>query len=240
MPAGKKTAIHGGFAMVMGLLVAGCSTPGQAVTATTEVAVAAPTKPVIPPPPPIPSRPAVKSLEAIVEGIVLAGSKQPGATLDAAEWKTLRSTICADLAKGGAGLFLSQSSTALSDDKKWALSDLFLEGAIEGTCTSANKPPAPQGRYYSAGIGWSIIYSMKADLGDTDLKYNQLLLKYADDIVAYGQRYNVDVTGLLAVIQAVLTSGSDTGFGGTVRCSDGWVSSSGGQQGACPHHGGVQ
>ncbi|BCW78878.1 DUF3761 domain-containing protein [Arthrobacter sp. NicSoilC5] len=168
--------------------------------------------------------------------IVLTQSKQLGAPLDETEWKSLSSTICSNLTAGGSGLFLSQSAAALPESKQWALTDLYLEGATEGKCLGSKKPPAPQGNYYGSDIGWNIIYATGADLGRVDLEYRNSLMRYEEELVTYGRRYNVDVSLRLAAVDAYLQGGS----GNSAVCADGWVSSSGGKQGACSHHGGLQ
>jgi hypothetical protein len=197
-------------------------------------------KPVVPPPPPRPKRPASKSISQIVEGIVRTRSKNLGADLGAPEWQTLSSTICSNLASGGQGLFLSHAAAAMSVEDQWKLADLYLEGAVEGTCTSAKKPPAPAGKHYASDVGLSVSYGLRADLLANNIEYEQLLAKHIDDLLAYGRRYDVDVSGLVATLPG--SAGVSSGLGGAgsdVVCSDGWVSSSGGKQGACSHHGGV-
>lgn len=75
-------------------------------------------------------------------------------------------------------------------------------------------------------------------LGENEEQYHDLLMQYIDDVSAYGRRYHVDVSYLLAAVP--LSSGSSGGSGYNVTCADGWVSSSGGKQGACSHHGGIR
>lgn len=224
-------------AAAFGLSIVGCAS-GTSTEATGAASTLAPTtvsRPVVPPPPPLPSRPAGKSLEEIVAGIVLVRSGQHGALLDESEWSSLSSTICSDLAAGGTGLFLSQSAAALPAEEQWGLVDLYLEGATQGACTDAKKPPAPAGKYYTSDMGWSVITAIRFDLDETDLEYMRLLTEYSGDLIQYGQRYNVDVSGLLAAVDVYFSNSA-----GSVRCADGWVSSSGGKQGACSHHGGLQ
>lgn len=184
------------------LSIVGC-TPGTPTEVTGAASTPAPTtssKLVVPPPPRLPARPAGKSLEQIVAEIVLVRSKQHGAVLDESEWNSLSSTICSDLAVGGTGLFLSQSAAALPEEEQWDLADLYLEGATQGACTNAKKPPAPQSKYYTSDMDWSVITALRFDLDDTDLEYMRLLTEYSEDLIAYGQRYNVDVSGPLAAV----------------------------------------
>lgn len=215
-------------------------TSSESVAVAHEATTAYTAKPVVPPPPPRPIRPAGRSIAQIVEGIVQTRSKNLGADVGSAEWQTLSSTICSDLAVGGSGLFLSHAEAAMPPEDQWKLTDLYLEGAVEGSCTATKKPPPPAGRYYSSDMGLSVSYSLRAELLTSDIRYEQLLMDYIDDLSAYGRQYNVDVSGLMASLPG--SSGASRGSGGSgyeVSCSDGWTSSSGGKQGACSHHGGM-
>lgn len=231
------------LAAILLLPTAACTPSGvsasRPATVETTTAVSLP-KPTVPPPPPLPQRPAGKSLAQIVEGIVLTRSEKLGAVLGPSEWQNLSSTICTDLAAGRSGLFLSNAATKLPPEAQWDLTDLYLDGAVEGTCTSAKKPPPPAGRHYSSDMLLSVAYSLNDDLWSNDREYQRLLSDYIDDLSAYGRRYHVDVSGLMAAIPG--STGGSSGSGGSgydVVCSDGWVSSSGGKQGACSHHGGI-
>lgn len=231
------------LAVGMAIPVAACTpggTAGPASVSAKTVASSAP-KAVTPPPPAPPKRPEGRSLAQIVERIVLTRSEDRGAVLDSAEWQNLSATICSDLAAGGTGLFLSHAATDLPAEDQWDLTDLYLDGAIEGTCTSAKKPPAPAGMYYQSDMSMSLVYGLTGEIQKSDIEYQRLLTQYIKDVTAYGLRYNEDVRHLLAAVPA--SSGGSSGSGGSgynVVCADGWVSSSGGKQGACSHHGGVR
>ncbi|MFC9352836.1 hypothetical protein [Arthrobacter sp. NPDC057013] len=134
------------------------------------------------------------------------------------------------------------------------------DGAIEGNCTTAVKPPPPPGVVYKKDFSLALPFAIQGDFTDNDIAYNKLLRIYADELVSYGGEYDVDVTGLLGALpnpfrysgssgESGHSGGSSSGYSGgsyggggsgyTVVCSDGWVSHSGGRQGACSHHGGI-
>jgi hypothetical protein len=177
----------------------------------------------------------MRSLELIIEDVVVARSAKMGAVLTTSEWRSLSATICRDLAAGGAGLYLSQAAKALPPKDQWYFADLYLDGAIEGHCATAKKPPAPAGNYYRSFLARDISSLLRVELLSQDSKYEELLSQYIKDVQAYGRRYGVDVSPLLEAVP-----GSSGGSGYDVTCADGWVSSSGGKQGACSHHGGVR
>ncbi|KRE73739.1 hypothetical protein ASG77_20910 [Arthrobacter sp. Soil762] len=187
----------------------------------------------------MPVRPADDTIEEIVEDTVLARSQKMGAKLSSAEWRNLRTTICDNLEAGRAGLFLSQAANALAPEDQWPVTDLYLDGAISGTCTTAKKPPPPIGHYYTSDVDFGIHYRLLASYKVNDIRYSGLITQYIKDVGDYGRRYGVDVSYLLdAVPGSPGTSGSISGY--DVVCADGWVSSSGGKQGACSHHGGIR
>ena len=225
------------LAAIMVLPVTAC-TPSGGSTATTvaapESSAVSTLNPSIPPPPPLPKPPAGKSRAQIVEGIVLTRSKKLGAALDASEWRNLSSTICRDLAAGGTGLYLSKTAAALPAKDQWEFADLYLDGALEGTCQSAEKPAPPPSRYYGSHMQAEVYSELTTSLIVEEYESRRLLNQYVQDVRAYGRTYGVDVSHLLATVP-----GGSRGSGYDVVCADGWVSSSGGKQGACSHHGGV-
>lgn len=194
----------------------------------------------IPPPPALPKKPSSKSLELLVEEVVLARSSQLGATLDSTEWRNLRRVICENLAAGGPGLYLSQTANALQSQRQWMFTDLYLDGAIEGTCVTAKKPAAPPGLHYESNVRLSVSGLLQASLLESDIEYRQLLVQYNADVGAYGRRYGVDVSYLLADTSKAGDISPSSGTGYDVVCADGSSSSSGGRQGACSHHGGLR
>lgn len=225
------------LAAVVVLPIAACTPSGGSSTAAAvqeTMAISTP-PPSIPPPPPLPKRPAGKSRAQIVEGIVLTDSEKLGAVLGTSEWRNLSSTICIDLATGGTGLYLSKTAAALPVKDQWKLTDLYLDGAIEGTCESVRKPPPPAGRSYVSNMQVDVYSQETTSLMAEEYAYQELLLQYIKDVRAYGRTYRVDVSYLLAAVP-----GSSGVSGNNVVCADGWVSSSGGKQGACSHHGGVR
>lgn len=198
-----------------------------------------PSQPEIPPPPALPQRPADDTVEEIIEAAVLAQSRNHGAAITSAEWRDLRSTICKNLAEGGTGLYLSQAANALPLQDQWPVTDLYLDGAISGTCTAATKPPPPTGLSYLSDLDFGIHYRILASYRVNDIKYDELIAKYIKDVRDYGRLYDVDVSYLLDTApEFSRSSGSSSGY--NVVCADGWVSSSGGKQGACSHHGGTR
>lgn len=208
---------------------------------------AVPTVRQIPSPPPLPERPPLKTTSELIQEMVLYSSKEDGAVLTSSGWQDLSDYICNDLAAGGAGLFTPDDVTVgLSEEAKMDLATMYLDGAIEGNCTTATKPRAPAGVTYKTDFSLALPAAFRGDLTDNDIAYSRLLREYSEELVAYGHKYNVDVSGLLAVLPDpfVGSSGSRATGGGPggypVACSDGWVSSSGGKQGACSHHGGIR
>lgn len=226
------------------LAITGCSSPEDVTAASVpqkaNVASVAtsPPRSTIPPPPILPKRPAGKSLETIVEEIVLKRSADKGAVLGPLEWNSLRTQICGALAAGDPSFYLSDAAAALPNEEQWQLVDLYLNGATEGTCPDAKKPTAPAGLYYRSDMNFAVTAGLMIALDESDEEYHDLLMQYIDNVSAYGRRYHVDVSYLLAAVP--LSSGSSGGSGYNVTCADGWVSSSGGKQGACSHHGGIR
>ncbi|WP_461171972.1 hypothetical protein M1D93_13160 [Arthrobacter sp. Z1-9] len=186
----------------------------------------------------MPKRPAGKSLETVVEEIVLKWSADKGAVLGSLEWESLRTQICSSLAAGESSFYLSDAAAALPSEEQWQFVDIYLEGATEATCPGAKKPKAPAGLYYQSDMHFAVTAGLMIALDENDDEYHDLLMQYIDDVSAYGRRYHVDVSYLLAAVP--LSSGSSGGSGYNVTCADGWVSSSGGKQGACSHHGGIR
>lgn len=227
------------------LATTGCSSPeGASATAVVpekayEASVGtSPPRSTVPPPPVLPKRPAGKSLEGVVEEIVLKWSADMGAILGSPEWKSLRTQICGGLAAGDSSFYLSNAAAALPNEEQWQFVDLYLESATEGTCPGYKKPKAPVGLYYQSDMHFAVTAGLMIALDESEDEYHDLLMQYIDDVSAYGRRYHVDVSYLLATLP--LSSGSSHGSGYNVTCADGWVSSSSGKQGACSHHGGIR
>ena len=183
----------------------------------------------------MPKRPSGKSRTQIVEGIVLTRSEKLGAALDASEWRNLSSIICSNLAAGGSGLYLSKTAAALPAKDQWKLTDLYLDAAVEGTCESAQKPPPSVGMSYTSNMQVDVYTDLTSSQMAEDREYQQLLIQYITDVRTYGRTYRVDVSHLVAAVP-----GGSGASGHNVTCADGSVSSSGGKQGACSHHGGVR
>ncbi|WP_139146568.1 hypothetical protein [Arthrobacter sp. SW1] len=229
------------------LLVGGCAPIKSSSTGLSSPAESPYERPItettsqaeIPPPPVLPAPPADPT-EEIVEETVLARSKNLGAALTSAEWQSMRATICANLKDGGPGLFLSQAANSLRPEDQWPLADLYLDGAISGTCRKAEKPRPPAGRSYESQVGgWRLYDRLQASYLVNDYEYRTQIRQYIKDVRAYGLRYDVDVSYLLAAIPE-LGGAYEGGTGRHVTCADGWVSSSGGKPGACSHHGGIR
>lgn len=239
----KRAYVAAALIASIALGIVGCSSPTGATKPAVqskahEGSVAtAPPRSTVPPPPVLPKRPAGKSLESIVEEIVLKRSATAGALIGSSEWKSLRDQICSALAAGDSTFYLSDAAAALPNEEQWQFVDLYLEGATEGTCPAAKKPKAPAGLYYQSDMHLAVTAGLMIALNEAEEQYYDLLMQYIDDVSAYGSRYHVDVSYLLAAVP--LGSGS-SGSGYNVTCADGWVSSSGGKQGACSHHGGIR
>lgn len=221
----------------------GLSSPSGSPSPTASIyespVTSTPSQPEIPPPPALPQRPADDTVEELIEAAVLAQSQKHGAALTSAEWRDLRSIICKNLAEGGTGLYLSQAANALPPQDQWPVTDLYLDGAISGTCKTATKPPPPTGLSYISDLDFGIHYRVLASYRANDIKYDGLIAKYIKDVRDYGRLYDVDVSYLLDTApEFSRSSGSSSGY--SVVCADGWVSSSGGKQGACSHHGGTR
>lgn len=129
--------------------VSAASVPQKANVASVATS---PPRSTIPPPPVLPARPAWKSLETVVQEIVLKWSADKGAVLGSLEWEALRNQICGALAAGDSSFYLSEAAAALPSEEQWQFVDIYLEGATEGTCPGAKKPKAPAGLYYQSDM----------------------------------------------------------------------------------------
>lgn len=244
----RISLLHAGLlvAAAVGGLVA-CAPSGYSGTSASVDTVSAaavpstaPTVHAIPPPPPPPDRPPLKTTAELIERMVLYSSKTSGAVLTSLEWQDFSDYICNDLAAGGAGLFTPESANGLTEAAKLDLSTMYLDGAIKGNCTTAVTPPAPPGVVYKTDFSLALPTAIRGEFTNNDIAYSKLLRAYMQELVAYGTEYHVDVSGLLdALPNPFGGSGGGGSSGYPVTCADGWVSQSGGRQGACSHHGGI-
>jgi hypothetical protein len=241
----KRGAALSASALAVALAAAGCSSTNYAassqVTAPSDRVPPSTSAPSPSPTPgrsipPIPTHPQIvyKTLKETVAGIVLARSKQHGLEITSADWSGLSDFICKDLASGGRGLYTPNAAKTLPAKSQSELADLYLDGATQGQCTNAKRPAPPPGSYYASDISAALPMAMEADTLASQIDYSRRVAQYDRDLTEYGIRYGVDVRPLLDADDP----GSGTGY--SVTCADGTVSSSGGKQGACSHHGGVR
>jgi hypothetical protein len=184
-----------------------------------------------PPPPPLPDRPVTTPTE-LIEEVVIVRYKQQGIEITPAEWQGLSSSICDDLAAGGTGRLLSDASKAATATVQHEIADLNVDGATLSGCPDL-KPKLPAGVYSTSDLSDDLPLLTRVAYMTDDIKYSRLVSKYIKAVGEYGRRYDVDVSDLLAAIPG------SAGGGYSTVCADGWVSSSGGKQGACSHHGGL-
>ncbi|MDP9694445.1 UNVERIFIED_ORG: hypothetical protein J2X79_002004 [Arthrobacter globiformis] len=169
----------------------------------------------------------------MIEQVVIARYKQQGLEITPAEWQSLSSAICDDLAAGGTGRLLSDVSKAATATIQQEIADLNVDGATLSGCLDL-KPKLPTGVYSTSDLRDDLPRLTWVAYMSDEIEYSRLLTSYIEAVGEYGRRYDVDVSDLLASVP-----GSGGGGYSTV-CADGWVSSSGGKQGACSHHGGLR
>jgi len=230
------------FASVL-MLLSGCShaelTPQDTSHQITAVAtpVALPTYQPPKPPPPLPqypSLPPLKSMPVLAGEAVIQRYKNQSQALTQTDWEGLGRYVCKDLAAGGMGLYTTKAAMSAPAEAQQGLMTFARDAAVTSYCLGTKKPPLPAGYPYS-GFDDQILMAMRLDIDRQQSEMADLIVKYSNDVLDYGSRYNVDVTLLLLNARQGLNALTSS----TVTCNDGWVSSSGGSQGACSHHGGI-
>lgn len=173
------------------------------------------------------------TIPEIVERVVVHRYEQRGIEITTSEWKGLAAYICSDLETGGAGRWLSPAGQAAPAELQQELTDLSVDGATLAQCPDL-VPEQPPGTYSTSNISADIPLLQSVAIMEDGYEYEQLLAEYEYELLAYGQKYGVDVSPYLE------HSTGSTGSGYRVVCADGSVSHSGGKQGACSHHGGLR
>lgn len=176
--------------------------------------------------PPLPVLAEEKPYETLIYEQVKLSYEDVGLTLSSQDWEGLQTYICDDLAAGGAGEWTLESATILPDASQRDLTYEALAAATLEECPSL-EPPKVQSTQSSMVIAMSYMYLY--DQSKRRAQYNEALLDYQS-------RYGVNVSSLLQDASISLPGGSG---GRSVRCEDGTFSQSGGKQGACSWHGGI-
>ncbi|ALE93758.1 hypothetical protein AOC05_17855 [Arthrobacter alpinus] len=230
----KSFRTIGAGVLLMAMALTGCSSTsrlGVDPTARTRV-TAQPAKVALPPLPSPPARPSTRTRAERVEELVLEKSASIGVKITSVEWHNLSEYICGDLSKGGTGRWTPNAARVLSPENQQKLADLNLDGAILSDCPDAKGLPEWKSSYFGSPLSASLAYSESSERQSADNAYRQRILNYDREIVQYGKTYGVDISSLRPLLE-----GASSGYSAT--CRDGTVSQSGGKQGACSHHGGV-
>lgn len=215
------------------MAVAGCSYDMVSSATPVRTAAGSPAaKVTLPPLPAPPVRPRAKTTAERVQAVIFRQSTELGVELTSSEWSNLSEYICNDRSNGGQGLWTPEAAGSLAPEDQNRVAELYLDGAILSNCPEAEGLAKWKSNYYGSPLSASLAYSELSELQSSDHEYQMKLLKYNQELIDYSQKHHVDTSSLQPLLQ-----GGGSGY--RVRCNDGTVSQSGGKQGACSHHGGV-